>query len=286
MQSLGPPDMNQTNSAARLVSDEAPRLLDELRARRPLVQAVTNYVSMDIAANVLLAIGASPAMVHAHEEVEDFVAIADALVVNIGTLSHHWVAGMEAAAAAAKKMGKPWTLDPVGVGATRFRNETVERLLRHEPAIIRGNASEIMGVARVAGVGEESVAPKGVDSAHGTDAARPAALALARELGCVVAATGAVDLVTDGERIVEVANGSPLMARVTAVGCALSGVVAAFSALTPDRFVAAAAAVGVYGVTGQIAAEHAARPGSFRVAFLDMLDAIDAPDIARVLETR
>lgn len=278
--------MIDVNPAARLVVDEAPRLLGVLRERRPLVQAVTNFVSMDIAANVLLALGGSPAMVHAPEEAEDFIALADALVVNIGTLSQPWVVSMEAAAAAAQRAGKPWTLDPVGVGATRFRDSAVEKLLGYGPAIIRGNASEIMGVARVAGLSEEAAAPKGVDSAHATDAARPAALALARKLGCVVAATGAVDLVTDGERIVEVANGSPLMARVTAVGCALSGVAAAFSAIAADRFAATAAAVAIYGVAGDIAGEQARRPGSFRVAFLDALDALDAPTLARRMEVR
>jgi hydroxyethylthiazole kinase len=260
-------------------------LLAELRAKAPLVQAVTNYVSMDVAANVLLAIGASPAMVHAPEEAEDFIAIASALVVNIGTLSGPWVAGMEAAAGAAQKARKPWTLDPVGVGATRFRNEAVSKLLKYQPAIIRGNASEILAVATVAGLSQDAAAPKGVDSAHKTDEARDVAIALANAQRCTVAATGAVDLVTDGARIVAIANGSPLMGRVTALGCALSGVVAAFSALTADPFLATASAIAVYGVAGEMAAEKASRPGSFRVAFLDMLDAVGPDDVARRLKT-
>jgi len=263
---------------------EAARLLVSLRETGPLVQAVTNYVSMDVAANVLLAIGASPAMVHAPEEVDDFVAIASALVVNIGTLSTPWVAGMQAAAAVAQKYGKPWVLDPVGVGATRFRDETVAKLLACRPAVIRGNASEILAVARIAGVDVEAARPKGVDSAHGTDAARGPAEALAKKLGCVVAATGAIDLVTDGTRTVALANGSPLMAKVTALGCALSGVVAAFAALSEDRFAATVAAIGIYGVVGEMAAEQAKRPGSFRVAFLDALDAVNAADVTRRLK--
>ncbi len=259
-------------------------LLAELRARRPLVQAVTNFVSMDVAANALLALGASPAMVHAPEEAEDFGAISNALVVNIGTLSQSWIVGMEAAAAVAQKLGRPWVLDPVGVGATRFRDAAVDRLLQFEPAVIRGNASEILSVARIAGLSEDAAAPKGVDSAHGTDVARASALALARSRKCIVAATGAVDLITDGERTIELANGSPLMAKVTALGCALSGIVAAFAALSEDRFVATAAAIAIYGVAGEMAGELADRPGAFRVAFIDMLDAIGPEDIARRLK--
>lgn len=271
-------------SAHSGLAAEAGRLLTRLRETRPLVQAVTNYVSMDVAANVLLAIGASPAMVHAPEEVEEFVSFSGALVVNIGTLSAPWVEGMEKAAAAARKFGKPWTLDPVGVGATAFRNATTERLLAHRPTVIRGNASEILAVARIAGVDVEAASPKGVDSAHETAAARGAAEALARKLDCTVAATGAVDLVTDGARTIMLANGSPVMAQVTALGCALSGVVAGFSALGDDRFVTTAAAAAVYGVAGEMAQEKSRRPGSFRVAFLDALDAVSVEDVARRLK--
>lgn len=269
---------------ARELATESARLLSALRVQRPLVQAITNYVSMDIAANVLLAVGASPAMVHAAEEAEEFVGFAGALVVNIGTLSPSFVPGMEIAAAAAGRLGKPWVLDPVGVGATSYRNRVVDQLLRFRPSIIRGNASEIIAVARIAGVDVETARPKGVDSAHGVDQARDAAIMLARRLGCVVAATGAIDFVTDGERVAEPANGAELMTRVTAVGCALSGVVAAFAALTPDRFLAAAAATAIYGVAGEMSAERAKGPGAFRVAFLDALDAIDEADIARRLK--
>ena len=131
---------------------QAGRLLGELRAKRPLVQNITNFVSMDIAANVLLAVGASPAMVHAPEESPDFLTIAQALVINIGTLSSPWVESMEVAAKAARSLGKPWVLDPVGAGATGFRDSAVKKLIAHRPQVIRGNASEIMAVARVAGL--------------------------------------------------------------------------------------------------------------------------------------
>ena len=265
---------------------EIARLLGGLRARRPLVQAVTNYVSMDVAANALLAIGASPAMVHAPEEAEDFGAIAESLVVNIGTLSADWVVGMEAAAEVAGRLGRPWVLDPVGVGATAYRNETTRRLLAKRPTIVRGNASEIMAAAKVAGLQGEAAAPKGVDSAHETSAAYAHASALARNQGCVVAATGAVDFITDGDRAVELANGSPLMSKVTAIGCALSATIAAFAAVTPDAFLAATAAIGIYGVVGEMAGERASRPGSFRVTFLDTLDEVGEADILTRLKVR
>ena len=253
--------------------------LDRLRAGRPLVQNITNYVSMDIAANALLAIGASPAMVHAPEEVEEFVAFSGALVVNIGTLSSAWVTGMAKAAAAAAKRGLPWVLDPVGVGATGFRNETVVTLMQSKPTVVRGNASEIMAVAGILGVSASKARPKGVDSANSTDEAADFATALARQSGSIVVASGAVDIVTDGTRMARLSNGSPLMTQVTAVGCSLSAIVGAFLATTPDAFEATVAAVAVTGLAGELAAADATLPGSFRVAFIDRLASIGTPEI-------
>lgn len=264
-----------------LSTDDLGRLLAALRSRRPLVQCVTNLVSMDVTANVLLALGASPAMVHAVEESAEFIGVADALVCNTGTLSRDGLDGLEAAASAALARGKPWTLDPVGVGATRFRSAAVERLLRHRPAVIRGNASEIVIMARNAGLTEQVARPKGVDGLDNAEDAVALCVSLAELNRCVVAATGAVDIVTDGRRLVRLSNGSPLMARITALGCALSAVVAAFLAVTDDAFAATVAALAVYGVAGDMAAASADRPGSFRVAFIDALDAIGAEDLAR-----
>ena len=148
--------------------------LEDLRARRPLVHNITNYVAMTISANVLLALGASPAMVHAAEEAEDFAAISDALVVNIGTLSPPWVAAMYAAVDKAKALGKPWVLDPVGCGATPYRTLVSAKLAALSPSVIRGNASEIMSLA-----GEVGAAGKGVDSSARAEDATAAAAALA-----------------------------------------------------------------------------------------------------------
>lgn len=259
-------------------------LLDELRRTKPLVQAITNLVSMDATANALLAIGAAPAMVHSPDESAEFVERADALVVNIGTLSRLWLDGGEAAATAARMHGRPWVLDPVGVGATRFRNEAVVRLLRHRPSVIRGNASEIIAVARVAGISKTDGAPRGAETTNHVEEALEAARHLARHCFCVVAATGPFDVITDGRQVVRIGNGHPLMGRVTALGCALSAIVATFNAIEPDPFVATIAALGVYGIAGDMAAESATRPGSFRVAFIDALDTIDRRQLAARLK--
>lgn len=267
--------------ASHLSTKRLGDLLESLRRGRPLVQCVTNFVSMDLTANVLLALGASPAMVDAVEEAGEFIGLADALVCNIGTLSRVRIESLERAAAAAHARGRPWALDPVGVGATQFRNAAVERLLGHQPTAIRGNASEIIAMARNAELTSRATHSKGVDGFDSADDALALSTSLAQRNRCVVAATGFVDIVTDGARVARLSNGSPLMTRVTGLGCALTAVVAAFLAVTADPFEAVVAALAVYGVAGDMAAASARRPGSFRVAFIDALDAIGADDLAR-----
>lgn len=251
-----------------------------VRERAPLVHNITNYVSMDVAANALLAFGASPAMVHAEEEVEEFVGIASALVVNIGTLSPAWVRSMLMAAGRAVALGKPWVLDPVGAGATTYRTEVARDLSRRGPAVVRGNASEILALA-----GADAAATKGVDSVHASEHALDVARAMAAELGCVVAVTGVVDYVTDGERVATVANGHEMMTRITALGCSASAMVGACLAVEPDPVVAAAHALAALGVCGEIAAEGADGPGSLRVRLLDALYRLDEATLARARVT-
>ena len=272
----------QTSDDAQLAAC-AGQLLRDLRAARPLVQSITNFVSMDIAANALLAVGASPAMVHAPEETGEFTPRVDALVVNVGTLSKDSAHAMEQAATTARVHGRPWLLDPVAAGALTFRDATIQRLLRHRPSIIRGNASEIMAVARAAGLTRNEAAPRGVDSAHTTQEAEALAVRLARHCFCAIVATGAVDVVTDGERVLRVANGSPLMPRVTALGCSMSAVMGAYLAVAADPFEAAFGATALYGVAGELAAAKAQGPGSLRVAFLDTLYSIAPEDVANNL---
>ncbi|HEY8579663.1 MAG TPA: hydroxyethylthiazole kinase [Beijerinckiaceae bacterium] len=268
----------------RHVAEIAGRLRAEVAAARPLVQNITNYVSMDIAANALLAVGASPAMIQAPEEIPQFTPMADALVINVGTLSAEGAAAMELAATTAHMHGKPWLLDPVAAGLLTFRDDIVQRLLRHRPAVIRGNASEIMAVARGAGLTRSQAAPRGVDAAHSAQDAAPLAEKLARHCSCAVVATGDVDVVTDGETTLRVSNGSPLMPRVTALGCSMSAVMAAYLAIAPTSFDAAIGATALYGVAGDHAAARASGPASFRTAFLDALYALTPDDIASGLK--
>ncbi|MCF0176318.1 MAG: hydroxyethylthiazole kinase [Bacteroidales bacterium] len=244
---------------------------EALRAQSPLVHNITNYVAMNIAANVLLAAGASPLMSFCPEEMDEIVKISSALVINIGCLDMQEIAGMRLAAAAALKYGKPWVLDPVGAGASTLRTETALELVReYHPTIIRGNASEIMCLAGLA------IKSRGVDSSASTSDAVEAAKALAKETGAVVSVSGAVDYVTDGERLESVANGSPLMGRVTAMGCSASALTGAFAAVDSDAFSAALNTMVMMGVAGDIAAEGTAGTGTFQLRFLDALTTFDA----------
>ena len=242
------------------------KLLAAMRTAPPLVHCITNYVAMNIAANVVLAAGASPAMVHAEAEAGEFAAIAGALTINIGTLSPNWVKGMQSAARSAARNGKPWVLDPVAHYATGFRREVVAQLLELKPTIIRGNASEIIALA-----GGESRG-QGVDSRDPVELAEEAARSLAGQYETVVAVTGPVDFITDGTRASRIAGGSPLMPQVTALGCSLTCLVGAFTATAPDEpFDATVAALASFAVAGEKAAARSDGPGSFAWRFLDAL---------------
>jgi hydroxyethylthiazole kinase len=242
---------------------------ERMQAARPLVQCITNYVAMNVAANALLAVGASPAMVHGVEEAEEFAGIASALTINIGTISGPWLDGMLVAVRGAKTAGRVWVLDPVAVGATPYRNAAAARLLALKPDVVRGNASEILALAGGAGGG------RGVDAGDAVSAAEEAARGLARAGGCVVAVTGEIDFVTDGARALRVEGGHALMPRVTALGCALTCVVGACVAETRDLLAGTAAALAAFAVAGEAAGASAAGPASFQTAFLDALAALD-----------
>ncbi|MCU5773207.1 hydroxyethylthiazole kinase [Erwiniaceae bacterium BAC15a-03b] len=244
--------------------------LSLFRQHAPLVHCMTNDVVQTFTANVLLALGASPAMVIDAEEAAQFSAIADGLLINVGTLTRERASAMRAAIDAANKVNKPWTLDPVAVGGLTLRTAFCQGLLQLRPRAIRGNASEILALAQHAGQG------RGVDSLHDSAAALAAAQQLARSSGAVVAVTGAVDYVTDGTRTLAVAGGSPLMTRVVGTGCALSAVVAGFAALPGDTLQHIASACRVISCAGERATASAQGPGSFIPAFLDALWLLDA----------
>jgi len=256
--------------AIEIVADELARL----RATNPLVHLLTNEVVQEVTANVLLAAGASPAMIVAEEEAAKFAAISGALLVNVGTLYPARLTVMKQAVAAANQAGVPWTLDPVAVGILDYRSQACREFLECKPAAIRGNASEILALAGFAGSG------RGVDTTAASDSAVAAAEQLARSTGAIVAVTGETDFITDGTTTWATPWGHPVMTRVVGTGCALSALVAAFTAQAPNRLNAVAAACAVAGLCGERASARSQGPGSFKAAFLDALYLL-TPEILR-----
>jgi hydroxyethylthiazole kinase len=253
--------------------------LHRLRTESPLVLNITNYVVMNNTANAMLAIGASPVMAHAQEEVEDLVAIASSLVLNIGTLSAPWVDAMFKAGRAANARGIPIILDPVGCGASGYRTHTARSLVEElRPTIVRGNASEIRSLLHA------TSGTRGVDSHVKPEAVAAEARELAVASSCIVSVSGPVDYITDGRSTIRIANGNPIMTRVTGMGCTATALTGAFAGAGLPALEAAAVAMAVMGVTGDIATERSAGPGSFQVQFLDALSHLSEPDLAARLK--
>lgn len=257
------------NLPVEIIADE----LRRLRAASPLVHLLTNEVVQEITANVLLAAGAAPAMIVAEEEVGAFAAMSGALLINVGTLYPARLAAMRQAVLAANRAGVPWTLDPVAVGVLDYRSAACRDFLAQQPAAIRGNASEILALAGCEGGG------RGVDSTAGSNVALAAAVQLAKTTGAIVAVTGETDFITDGATTWATPWGHPVMTRVVGTGCALSALVAAFTAQAPNRLNAVAAACAVAGICGERAALSSSGPGSFKVDFLDALYRLDPEEL-------
>lgn len=251
-----------------------------IRTHSPLVHNITNYVVMNNSANALLAIGASPVMAHAHPEVKSMVSIAGALVINIGTLDEYWVNSMLLAIQAAKDDGKPWILDPVGAGATPYRNEVLAQLIALQPTVIRGNASEIMALAH-----HHSSPTKGVDSTHQSTAALTAAKRLNELTDSVICISGATDIIIDKSKSISLNNGHTLMSRVTGLGCTASAMIAAFVAVMPGKVIeATVSAMALLSIAGELAAKSAAGPGSLQMHLLDKLYTITEDEFYAVLK--
>lgn len=253
--------------------------LAKVREANPLVHNITNVVVTNYTANGLLALGASPVMAYAKEEVEDMARIAGALVLNIGTLHAAEVEAMILAGKSANRHGVPVILDPVGAGATAYRTETSRRILEEvNVAIVRGNAAEIANV-----VGE-SWTIKGVDAGTGAGDVVTLAQSAARQLKTAVVITGKDDVVTDGKTTYVAHNGHPLLTKVTGTGCLLTSVIGAFAAVENNLLVAAAAALVSYGVAAELAAGRKAEegPGSFQIELLNQLARVSSEDIARL----
>ncbi len=242
-----------------------------IREQSPLVLNITNYVAMNIAANGLLAIGASPLMSFYEKEMEEIANISSSLVINIGCLDDTQITGMRAAAQAFHRLGKPWVLDPVGAGASTIRTQVALELITNwKPCIIRGNASEILSLAG------EQIRSRGVDASCSSNDALDAARSLAATSGAIVSMSGETDYITDGQRIETIRNGSPMMAKVTAMGCTASALTGAFAAVAQDNpFRAALHTMALMGVAGETALAKSTGTGSLAVNFIDALSNFD-----------
>ncbi|WP_120494244.1 hydroxyethylthiazole kinase [Microbacterium phyllosphaerae] len=256
----------------------AAELLTALRESPPLTHCITNTVVTGFTANVLLALGAAPAMVDIVDEAGLFAGVASGVLINLGTPTPEQRAASLEAVAGAAAAGTPWVLDPVAIGSLPVRTALAHDLVASRPTAIRGNASEILALAGLTAGG------RGVDATDTTDAASDAALALASRHGSVVAVSGPVDLITDGRRVVRIANGDELLTRVTGGGCALGAVMAAFLGTArragTDPLTAVSSASLVYTIAAERAAARASGPGSFAVELLDALAAVGPQDIA------
>ena len=257
------------------LSEQASRDLVAIREKKPLIHNITNFVVMNTTANTLLALGASPVMAHTENEVAEMVSFAGALVLNIGTLTDDWIASMIAAGKKANSLNTPVILDPVGSGATALRTDSARKILDQvRVSVIRGNASEILSLRR------RDSRTRGVDAMHSVDEAAETAVVLAKELGTTLAITGPTDLVTDGQRVIQVANGHPLMGYVTGTGCAATATIGAFLSVDEDPVNATAAGLAFFGLAGERAGETAAAPGSFQTALIDALYTITPEALA------
>lgn len=253
----------------------AAEVLQRLREQKPLILNLTNNVVQNITANLLLAVGGVPVMLTHTEEIRDLLhSCANGLLVNVGTLSVQQADTMRAAVSDAASAGVPWVLDPVAVGLLKFRTQVCTELLQTPPAMIRGNASEIIALA-----GAEGALCRGVESSEDSAAALPAAKALALKTGAAVLVTGETDYATNGTRTITCRNGHVLMTRVTGVGCSMGALCAACMAVADNALDASFASAAILGLAGDRAAAHHTHPGSFATALLDELDAITPQDL-------
>ncbi len=267
-----------TFSKEHMNAQEITSLLNKVRANAPLVHNITNYVVMNNTANALLSIGASPVMAHAIEEVEDMCNIAGVLVINMGTLSPHWVEAMIKAGKRAVERNIPIVFDPVGMGATPYRNQTAKQIIEEcKPTIIRGNASEIMALNNA------DIKTKGVDSTQAAESAVEAAKELAIKCNTTVVISGETDFITNGEETFSIKNGSELMPKVTGMGCTATAINGSFAAIENDQLKAATAAMAIMGICGEMAAEKSNGPGSLQMNFIDALFQISEKDIENKL---
>ncbi|MCJ7934966.1 MAG: hydroxyethylthiazole kinase [Chryseobacterium sp.] len=250
-----------------------------VKQKSPLVHNITNYVVMNNTANALLAAGASPIMSHAKSEIREMIGIAHSVVINIGTLDEYWSESMLLAAETAHSTNKPWILDPVGAGATSFRDQVLHRLLQFHPAVIRGNASEIIALAKA-----NTTVTKGVDSTARSNEAVHAAQTLVNQYHSIVCISGETDIIVSSKQEIFIKNGHPLMTKVTGLGCSATALIGAFIGIAEDKVLAVAAAMGLLGVAGELAFQESKGPGSLQVHLIDKLYNITEEEFVTVLK--
>lgn len=253
-------------------------ILAEVRRTAPLIHCMTNTVVPEVTANVLLAVGAAPAMIDLPEEAEVFAGLASGLLINVGNGSAEQHRGMRRAAPAASAAGRPWVLDPVAVGGLPVRTALARDLLESRPTAIRANASEILGLVGESGGG------RGVDATDEVEAALGAARHLSETTGAVVAISGPVDLIVSEGRTTRVTGGDPMMALVIGTGCSLGAVVAACLAVGAHDHDAVVAAHALFGAVGIEAARVASAPGGFRTAWIDALYTLTPERVVQLVQ--
>ncbi len=252
-------------------------IIKKVRNDSPLVQNITNYVVMNNTANALLAAGASPIMSHAYEEIYEMTKLCSSLVINIGTLDKNWNESMLNAAQSANEHKKPWILDPVGMGVSILRNETVRNLLVLRPHVIRGNASEILSLAY------HEMKTKGVDSSESSDEAIHAAFIISKQHKTTVCISGATDYIVQEDRLLALSNGHKMMKYVTGLGCSATAIIGACLAVEKDPFLAAAAGAAYLAIAGELAEKYSKGPGTLQAHLLDELYIMDEEKFSNYL---
>jgi hydroxyethylthiazole kinase len=273
--------MKETNASMTYPPKTLSRVLAKVRRRRPVVHAITNWVTAGEVADILQAMGARPILAYTKQEVEEVVSQADALVINLGTPDTNRVASMILAGRHANRLGKPVVFDPVGAGVSRFRNEAAQRIIKEVSfAALKGNQAEIGYLAGMGGT------LRGIEAAQGPADLTEAAEILGRIIKGVVLVSGGEDLIVSKKQKAWVSNGHPLMGRTTGTGCMLAAVLGAFVAVEKDHFLAAVGAAAFFGLAGEKAAQLAKGPGTFKAALMDVAFALTPDELAAGVKIR
>ena len=265
----------------QIIRSALAKAVNDVREKNPLAPSITNTVTQDFVANAQLAVGGSAAMLYLPDECEAIAQVAPSFYINMGTAMPFYAETLPRTARALLANQKPWVLDPVGIGLSELRTQILSQLKVYKPSIVRGNASEIIALAKLWGLidASEGGQVRGVDTTEKVSAAKPSAVAIAKFTGGAVAVSGEEDLVTDGKENIQCAGGSILSTKITGSGCALGGLMAVYAAVTTP-FIAALTATTMFNLAGTKAAAQAEAPASFKVAFLDNLYKLTSAEVA------